>query len=111
MGRGTGDGRPQLQMTILGIEGCPHVGTMAERVRQALVLIGDTGSEPATQTVSDPGQARQMGFAGSPTLLVDGRDPFPGTGPTGALSCRLYPTPEGTDGAPTVEQIVRALAG
>ena len=47
---------------------------------------------------------------GSPTLLIDGRDPFavPGAGP--ALACRLYETEDGRlYGAPTVAALRRAL--
>jgi hypothetical protein len=45
-------------------------------------------------------------FIGSPTILLDGRDPFDGTdsGPFG-LTCRVYSTPEGLVGSPTPEQL------
>jgi hypothetical protein len=50
-----------------------------------------------------------VGFAGSPTILVNGRDPFPAATSTRALSCRLYPTPDGPAGSPTIEQIRAAM--
>ena len=50
-------------------------------------------------------------FGGSPTILFDGADPFAGERATDVgLSCRLYRTPTGIDGAPSVEQLRLALA-
>ncbi|MEY9936759.1 organomercurial lyase [Streptacidiphilus sp. MAP5-3] len=51
---------------------------------------------------------------GSPTLLVDGRDPFAAPGTAATVSCRLYRSADGrVDGAPSVEalrQILRTSA-
>jgi hypothetical protein len=49
---------------------------------------------------------------GSPTILVDGVDPFAGPGAAASLSCRLYRNSEGrADGAPSVRQLRRAIGG
>jgi hypothetical protein len=57
-----------------------------------------------------PEAASRIGFRGSPTVLVDGHDPFvTGDEPTG-LACRLYTTPEGLRGSPTREQLRDALS-
>jgi hypothetical protein len=50
-----------------------------------------------------------LSFHGSPTIIVDGHDPFPTAGQPG-LACRIYQTPAGPAGAPTVEQLRSALA-
>ena len=61
------------------------------------------------QLVTTAEQAEAVGFRGSPTVLVNGRDPFADpTAPTG-LSCRVYSTEAGLAGAPTVEQLLAAL--
>lgn len=53
--------------------------------------------------------AQRVGFRGSPTILVDGRDPFAsGDEPVG-LSCRVYATPDGPAGAPTTDQLREVL--
>jgi hypothetical protein len=55
-------------------------------------------------------EAARWGMRGSPTLLVDGADPFaaPGGGP--AVACRLYRGEDGRlDGSPTVEALRRVL--
>jgi hypothetical protein len=50
-------------------------------------------------------------MTGSPTVLVDGADPFrvPGTGPS--VSCRLYRGADGSaGGAPSVSELRAALS-
>jgi hypothetical protein len=47
---------------------------------------------------------------GSPTVLIDGHDPFTAAGVEASVSCRLFPTVSGFDGAPTVEDLVAALS-
>ena len=49
---------------------------------------------------------------GSPTILVDGVDPFGAPGAAASLSCRLYRNSEGhADGAPSVGQLRQAIHG
>ncbi len=60
--------------------------------------------------INDLRGAETFGMRGSPTILVDGRDVVAGTA-SASMSCRLYRTERGVDGAPTVEQLVKALTG
>ena len=54
-------------------------------------------------------EAERVSFRGSPTILIDGVDPFAeGDEPIG-LSCRIYRTPDGYAGSPTLEQIAALL--
>jgi hypothetical protein len=55
--------------------------------------------------------AERLGFLGSPTVLIDGADPFAEPDATPSLSCRVYRTVQGPAGSPTVEQLVSVLAG
>ena len=58
----------------------------------------------------DSGRSFGGGVAGSPTILVDGRDLFPrSTEWSGGLACRLCRTPAGSVGVPGVEDIMTAL--
>jgi hypothetical protein len=43
--------------------------------------------------------------------LIDGVDPFAEPGHPIGLGCRVYRTPEGLLGSPTVEELAQALAG
>ncbi|MGW2705338.1 hypothetical protein [Streptomyces sp. NPDC001340] len=46
----------------------------------------------------------------SPTVLIDGVDPFAVPGAPASLSCRLYLEPEGRiEGAPSLADLGRAL--
>ncbi|MEV5943861.1 hypothetical protein [Streptomyces sp. NPDC051994] len=54
-------------------------------------------------------EAERLGFTGSPTILVNGRDPFAESGRTPRLTCRGYGTPDGWAGVPTVDQLRQAL--
>lgn len=95
-----------MQITVLYIEGCPHADLAARRVTEATRSLG-LDAPVTMQLVDGEAAAATLGFAGSPTVVVDGDDPFP-SDPAG-LSCRLYLTDEGPQGAPSVEQLVEAL--
>ena len=60
--------------------------------------------------VTSPEDAERLSFRGSPTVLVDGLDPFADPSAPVGLSCRVSATPEGLRGSPTVEQLVQVLA-
>jgi hypothetical protein len=89
--------------------GCPHWQVADERVRAAARGRADVGIDH--QLVETPEQAEQLGFAGSPTILIDGVDPFAEPEQPIGLGCRVYRTPDGLAGVPTVDQLAHALAG
>ena len=97
-----------MDVTLLYFDGCPGWQVAAERLE---TLTDEYGFNVAYRKVETPEAAEELGFRGSPTVLIDGRDPFAeGDEPVG-LSCRLYQTPDGQAGAPTVEQLRGALTG
>ena len=96
-----------MTVTLLYFDGCPNWQTTDRRLAS---LADELGFDLDRRTVDTPEDAERLGFRGSPTVLVDGRDPFAsGDEPVG-LSCRVYQTPDGLAGAPTVEQLREALA-
>jgi hypothetical protein len=105
--RGGGCTVGRMAITVLHVPDCPNHRLLRARLAEALDRLGRPVpvDERAVVTAED---AAASGFAGSPTLLVDGRDPFPTSGP-GGLVCRLYPTPSGPQGAPTVDDLVEVL--
>ncbi len=95
-----------MNVTLLYFQGCPN-WTVADARLAALSDELDLTVE--RRLVQTPEEAEAAGFRGSPTILVDGRDPFAtGDEPPG-LACRIYQTPQGPQGAPTVEQLRAAL--
>jgi hypothetical protein len=95
---------PQLE--VLYVPDCPHLAQTLERLHAVTdlpVTIREIGTEA---------DAIAAGMAGSPTLLIDGIDPFGQvTRRDLALSCRLYRDEEGRIvSGPSVEQLRAAIA-
>lgn len=97
-----------LDVTVMYFEGCPSWRTLLERVDAAAEQSG-IQVRVITRTVETTEDAERFGFPGSPTILIGGRDPFAMPGMVPALACRVYSTPEGLAGSPTVDQLVNAL--
>ncbi len=97
-----------MDIELLVVPDCPNESAAAELVRCALA---DTGVS-ATLTrniIATEDDARRHGFIGSPTILVDGRDPFAQPGAPVGLACRLYQTPDGLAGVPSLPDLRRAI--
>ncbi|MCW2896991.1 MAG: putative alkylmercury lyase [Actinomycetia bacterium] len=96
-----------MKLTLLTVPACPHREAFEQRLAQALA-----GREATIvrREVSDAARARRLGLRGSPTLLIDGVDPFAAPGEPASLSCRLYRLPDGSlDGVPSLDQLRAAL--
>lgn len=48
---------------------------------------------------------------GSPTILIDGMDPFAEPSLLPSVSCRLYAVNGKVQGSPSISQLVQAIAG
>jgi hypothetical protein len=96
-----------MNVELLYFEGCPNWQTADQRLRE---IATESGFELRHRLVATPEEARAAGFRGSPTILIDGRDPFATDEQPFGFSCRLYQTPEGPAASPTVEQLRTALA-
>ena len=99
-----------VHVTLRYFDGCPSWRTADERVREALERTGRTDVELRYERVETQADAERLAFVGSPTILVDGVDPFAVADAPSGLACRVYPTPEGLRGCPTVDQLVAVLA-
>ena len=94
------------EVTLLYFDGCPSWQLADQRLRD---LADELDLTITRERVETPEAAVAWGFRGSPTILVDGEDVFAaGDEPVG-LSCRIYPTPDGPAGSPTVDQLRAAL--
>jgi hypothetical protein len=60
--------------------------------------------------VRDTEEAQSRGFLGSPSIHVGGADLWPEEGVSYSWGCRVYPTPEGLKGWPTIQMIRERLA-
>jgi hypothetical protein len=73
------------------------------------VTDGLAGVHLRHHVVDTPEEAVRMRFRGSPSILVDGIDPFATEADPVGLSCRVYQTPDGPAGSPTIGQLEAAL--
>lgn len=97
-----------MEVTLLYFDDCPN---WKDTDRMLTRLATEFGYDLTYQRVTTHAEAAQVGFRGSPTVLIEGVDPFAAPhAPTG-LSCRVYTTSEGLHGSPTEEMLRRALAG
>lgn len=97
-----------MDIVLLHVSDCPNVGLARERVAEASKRAG-VEVHVEEVLVADASEAEALGFSGSPTILLDGSDPF-ATGGGSSLACRLYRTADGVEGSPTVEALVAVLS-
>lgn len=99
-----------VDVRLLYFDGCPNWQETDQRLQQAMRQAG-VATTVEHVIVSTPEDAERMSFRGSPTVLVNGQDPFADPAAPIGLSCRVYQTAAGLRGSPTTEQLVRALTG
>lgn len=98
-----------MDVTLQYFDGCPKWQAADENLRAALAQADITDVVVRRQLVETVEDAERLGFLGSPTILIDGVDPFAEPGAAPGLSCRVYRTDAGLAGAPTVAQLRAAL--
>jgi hypothetical protein len=95
---------------LLVVPDCPNGAAAAALVRAALTDVGLPGVEVRTTVIDSQHEAERRRFAGSPTILIDGDDPFVDTGLAPALACRVYRSTGGPSGVPDLDTLRQALA-
>jgi hypothetical protein len=98
-----------MKVQVVHIDACPNWEAAGDRLRSALHAAGLAEVSVEYVLLTTPEQAAAVEFAGSPTILLDGRDAFPSAGRTTDLACRVYVTPNGLAGLPTQEQLEQAI--
>src|SRR5215831_4593036 len=97
-----------MDVTVLAIAGCPHAALLEERL--AAALAGGPPPVIIRRVITNPAEAARAGLHGSPTVLLDGSDPFATPGQAASMSCRLYDNGAGQlEGAPSVAQLRQAI--
>ena len=100
-----------MEITLQYFDGCPSWQVARDRLRQALGSTGRDDGAITYEKIETPEQAEEARFRGSPTILVDGRDPFADEDAPVGLSCRIFRTEAGAEGAPSVAQLSKVLGG
>lgn len=98
-----------MRITVLTVPDCPNGPLVQERLAAAL---DGRAADVELVEVRQEADAARWGMTGSPTVLLDGVDPFAVAGAAPSVACRLYRDGDGlTDGAPSVAILREALAG
>ena len=96
-----------MDVTLLYFDDCPNWKVADQRLS---AIAADRADVMVTRLrVETVEEAERVGFHGSPSILVDGVDVFAGPGSSVGLSCRIYRTPDGMAGVPSLEQLRGAL--
>jgi hypothetical protein len=92
-------------LEVLHVPGCPNLETLLDRLGEV------TQQAVMTHQIASVEEAIARGMTGSPTLLVDGVDPFADPDQQAAgLWCRIFRDEYGQmTSAPSVEQLRRAV--
>ena len=98
-----------MRLEVLHVADCPNTAVLTERL--AILIARRSDVTLVHRLIRDEAAALAHGMTGSPTLLVEGIDPF-AAGHPASLSCRLYTDESGTvSGAPSLTQLRAVLDG
>ena len=94
-----------MKITIQYFDDCPNWQAAVDAVKAVAPSI-----PIELQLVDTMADAERFGFRGSPTILVDGRDPWADPDAPIGLSCRVFQTPSGLAPTPSPAQLADALS-
>src|ERR1700755_1293151 len=104
----TSDQESGMDVTVLAIAGCPGGALLEDRL--AAVAPAASGIPVSRRVVAGEAEAAAAGMYGSPTLLIDGVDPFAVPGEQPGMACRLYRQDDGSLApAPSAAELRRGL--
>lgn len=97
-----------MQVTLQYFDGCPNWKTTSA----FLSTLVNEGLEVAVdcELIDSLEAAVASEFRGSPTVLIDGVDPFADEYAPVGPACRIYRTEKGIDGSPSLSQLREAIA-
>ncbi len=97
-----------MQISLLYFEGCPSWETALQNVKKVIEM-DKIPAEIRLIKIETPEQAQQERFLGSPSFHLNEVDLWPEERDHYSLSCRVYQTPEGYKGSPTIEMLRERL--
>ncbi len=99
-----------MKIQLLYFDDCPNWRTTNKHLDQ---LLDEAESTDRVELVivDDQEAAERWRFRGSPTVLIDGVDPFGDEAAPVGLSCRIYRTDAGFAGSPSADQLRAVLEG
>lgn len=98
-----------MDVTLLYFDDCPNWKVADGHLQ--LLASEFPGIEITRLEVTTPEDAERLRFRGSPSIVIDGVDVFSDAEAPVGLSCRVYQTPDGPSGSPTLAQLREAISG
>lgn len=93
-----------MDIKLLYFDDCPSWQVALKNMKQA--LLAEQLSETVTLVqIETNEQAQQEKFLGSPSIWIDGQDLWAEEREIYSMSCRVYATPDGIRGFPTIEML------
>jgi hypothetical protein len=99
----------QVSVELLVIPHCPNESAAEDLIRTALADVHLTDVQVTKAVIGSDKEAARREFVGSPTILLNHHDPFAQPGAVPGLACRVYNTPDGPRGIPSLTELRRAL--
>lgn len=99
----------ETKIELLYFEDCPS-WKMAQENLDSFIRKRNLDANVVLVQVETDQEAKDHRFVGSPSIRVNGVDLFPVGHEDYALGCRVYQTPDGMRGWPTVEMLEDAFA-
>ena len=100
-----------MDVRLLYFDGCPSWHLAKQRLDDALARTGHADTQVTLERVETLEEAVERHFLGSPTILIDGVDPFAQPGDEPAMACRVYRADVGFEGSPSTRQLIERLKG
>ena len=105
--RATAPYADDVKVSLLYFDDCPSWQTAARHLDQLADELPGVKLERVLVDTAEAAERTQ--FRGSPSFHVNGSDLFADPDAPVGLSCRIYQTPHGPVGSPTIDQLRRAL--
>ena len=97
-----------ISIKLQYFDGCPNWRQAEKDLTEAVDGLG-IDVEIVYETIESQARAEEVGFMGSPTILISGRDPFADPDAPVGLSCRVFRTGEKPSGSPGADALRQAL--
>ena len=98
-----------MKVTLQYFDGCPNWKEVEAHI-EALRAEG-IELDLERQSIDTQELAEEHGFRGSPTIVIDGVDPFADPDAPVGLACRVYKTDTGYAGSPSLDQLRAVMSG
>jgi hypothetical protein len=97
-----------MKVELLYFDGCPSWQSGLQNLHSALQANGLDVSVKLVQVLDNDDAARKK-FLGSPSFRINGTDLWGEEREVYSMSCRVYATPEGIKGSPTISMLQDAI--